>query len=779
MRAAFDPRSYIDAFQAAVKRGDLFQEGQRRGLSGTMTTSERNAEALSGDALRNQGIRRVKTWKSGKQAFRDIEDMGNFAERFTRMRLASGAYRQSLARYSKDPTITPERAKDLALWDMAEEFREGAINFGRGGRIVKELNAGGVVYLNPAVQAASRLRRIAKENPGRFIAGMATATSLIGGTIAYNRSSEERKKVWDHLSPEEKATNVILMGPNANYNEDTGEITGIIKLAAPYEYRPLLVGMNQVFDDANPADYGDMALSGLASLTGMDTKSPSAFVGQLLPQQVKPFIEQIANHSFFKGDELTPDYLANRSGGDKSLETQKNTSGVAKLVNKISGNSISPIEVDNYISGAFGGSSKDVASAADQVLKTAGIIDDKDATSSTAWSRLRKRTLTSYGDSNASMYFDAMESAAKPLKGQNQLLLQALVTARYDKDGKKMEKTPESNQLYYEAMFNDEVRGAYVKGQKEAAKAQGKDYDPLYDLPDNQLKQYFRIKATPRDSDDQRVLEDRNPWLKTLNTKRNVFFDKLDKESAFAEDDKDADIVPSGVKYPELNDASQAKLDVLNTLDDEKRAEYIRDNPDVQTALDSFSQYTNDVRRSLLQPELKPYPKASPEVQGWMDEYNSLPKGDGPKGGNATRSAWIKANPNKYAAMQTAFMNSAVWTLANNAGKARFKGEELNEKALGAAHSLGNYSIAKTKNADGTSSYELNPQKASADEQAKYSASRGAGRSGGRKSGGAKSIRIKKVSIKKGKTVRIKKARKPKTVKIRKSGKLKRTVRIT
>jgi hypothetical protein len=57
-----------------------------------------------------------------------------------------------------------------------------------------------------------------------------------------------------------------------------------------------------------------------------------------------------------------------------------------------------------------------------------------------------------------------------------------------------------------------------------------------------------------------------------------------------------------------------------------------------------------------------PYPTPSTQVQAVLDEYNALPKGDGPRGGNKTRRDWILANPEKQALREEHFSLMDEWT---------------------------------------------------------------------------------------------------------------------
>ncbi len=146
---------------------------------------------------------------------------------------------------------------------------------------------------------------------------------------------------------------------------------------------------------------------------------------------------------------------------------------------------------------------------------------------------------------------------------------------------------------------------------------------------------------------------------------------------------------PMGIKIPKATPELQTKLDQVNALTDSAaRAQFYADNPEVS----DFYQQVNDyqrVKRSFLGlPQFDNYPEPSKEVQSYMDEYNALPKGNGPIGkttGKPTspaRSAWIKANPDKFAAMNEQWSRQDIYKLQQEGSLAVYEGLDFTEEGI-------------------------------------------------------------------------------------------------
>jgi hypothetical protein len=613
IRSIADPRSWIDAFKSAAMKGELFEELQRRGIGGTMIEGSRAVKNATSASLRNTGAKRAKVYtRSPGQAFRDLEGIEMATERFSRSRLASAEYRKSLSRYSKDPNLTPEQAKDMAFWDAAREYREGMLNFGRAGKVTRELNAFSA-YLNPAVQAGNKVRRTIRENPFGSAVRAGVATSLIAGAWAYSNSSADQKAIYDEISDEDKQNNIIIVPPNASRDPDTGKVSGVIKIPLPQEYYVFSDAIRGMFEGAEAQEFGDIALSGLAALSGLSTQSGNELIGQLLPTNLKPIIENATNYSFFTGEALTPDYVKDAANGDKTKESRNGTSGTAKWLSEQSGGAFNPIEAENIIRGFTGGATKDLLGTSDALLGATGAIDKEDVTASDPFTRIRKRYTEAYGESEGVKFFNELERISESITNQDD---RAAFNLLHEKDSSPgILDSAEKAQIFLS-------RPEVVKKERELNSwnvRQGKPSNPLFELNDNELQKVLAYRSAKMLNAGKQTYDKNgnslftslgldDQWYEEFRDKETNFYDTINKESL-----------------------SKAKKELSNDPNNkELQDEVIKLSKKVEAIDDEYSGETFSGA-----PRIKP----SKELKEKLDYYYKLPKGTG------ARSNFIRANP--------------------------------------------------------------------------------------------------------------------------------------
>jgi hypothetical protein len=121
-------------------------------------------------------------------------------------------------------------------------------------------------------------------------------------------------------------------------------------------------------------------------------------------------------------------------------------------------------------------------------------------------------------------------------------------------------------------------------------------------------------------------------------------------------------------------------------------------------------------------PQFDKYPEASKEVQGLIDAYSALPKNDGPKGGNKSRSMWIQSHPNEWAAMTDQFNKQSQYNLENDAARAIYENEDFSDK--------GNKAIASLAKSGGSGSSSSSGSYSSSSSSRGVASSRSSGSSG-------------------------------------------------
>lgn len=309
-------------------------------------------------------------------------------------------------------------------------------------------------------------------------------------------------------------------------------------------------------------------------------------------------------------------------------------------------------------------------------------------------------------------YYDTTEKARNALPPDRQAAFDNVTGQKTGTD-----KLYQAHQASLAA--NPDVLDAIAQQKQAEAKATGLPLDPLYDpkYSSAQRAEFAHLQSLPYKGDDYNQQASANaPWLKQLQTDRAAYQKTQDYSG----------LPPSQrVTPPQFSDQVNGELSTASGLSGSEKAQYINAHPDLQTAYDSLSQYTNDKRVSEGNAPFKLFPKADPDTQNLLNTFFGLPKGDGPKGGNASESAWIKANPDAYAKVQNYLANVSEYDLANSAGQDKYQGATPSQQELKSAYSLGKYDIAKDKT---TGVYSINPSSVST---ASYAGSGGGSGGGG------------------------------------------------
>jgi hypothetical protein len=142
-----------------------------------------------------------------------------------------------------------------------------------------------------------------------------------------------------------------------------------------------------------------------------------------------------------------------------------------------------------------------------------------------------------------------------------------------------------------------------------------------------------------------------------------------------------------GMTIPKPKPETQAKMDQLKTSTPEQRAELYANNPDITQFYADQETYERAKRAFMGLPQFDRYPTPSPEVQAMQDEYNALPSKNGPPKRDGTpsspnRSAWIKANPDKWAQMTEQWTKQDIYNLQKEGAVAVYEGIDFTEDGI-------------------------------------------------------------------------------------------------
>lgn len=296
------------------------------------------------------------------------------------------------------------------------------------------------------------------------------------------------------------------------------------------------------------------------------------------------------------------------------------------------------------------------------------------------------------GYSQQQEYFSSTAEAKKGMSTKDAAIYDQLTGATSKLDDKQL-------QAHYATMAsNPTVAAAIVKQKQDYAKKTGTPLDPLYSnqITPEQRAAYFHLQAVPYKGDDYNQQKAAGAsWLTKLQDSRNTYFNKVDANSS--------GVAPAErIQPPKFDAQTEKDLTTVGNLNGSDKAQFIATHANLSKAYTAIAKYTNDKRVAQGDAPFKMYPNADPDTQSALNTYEGL-------GSSSARSSWIKSNPSQYAKVQNYLTGVSEYQLANSAGADKYKGATPSQAELKSAYSLGQYDIANSKDANGNSTYSLNP----------------------------------------------------------------------
>ena len=548
---------------------------------------------------------------------RTLEDLNQITEKATRFQNFKGIYQKAI----KDGLSETEATKQatLAAW-------QNSVDFSRMGNVTQALNLL-IPYFNAGVQGTRLLGRSFAQRP---LATSAKTVGLIGmplmGITLWNMSDPERKAIYNNISDYEKEHNMVFVLPGAHQLED-GSYEGVFKIPLQQGLsnlvQPIRLGVESYANQA-PADVAKMATQFLGAVSGpINTDSPGAAIGGLIPQVAKPLVQQAANTDFFSGKPIVQDYInkATDANGNPIAENKKAypyTSGSSRMIGDAL--NVSPIRVDKFIKDTSGKVGQYTQNAVDSALAAAGVIPKEQIGGVSVPSDFVRRFARASGKENfnkseGAKYYDNLKQVTSGLNTNEQSAFNSLHPNKKNFLG---DTIMEADSTYNPAARLD-IYNRYPK-VFEADKAldqknrdAGKPGNPLFDLASAQVKKVLEKDNLPPGAKDPELSNLYNqPWYQDYQTKKSAYF--------------------TAVKDNQAKELADAKAS-----GDTKKADAI------QQSIDKFNNQSN------------PYPTTDPKLQQTMDYYSSLPKGTG------ARKNWINTHQAEWQAMQNQFAAIDNW----------------------------------------------------------------------------------------------------------------------
>lgn len=555
---------------------------------------EKNAAQLSRE-LRMGGV--GKTINRVLSPIKTLEDAVSITEKATRYQNYLGMENKLLSEGATKPKALQEAT--LAAWQNSTDFN-------RYGDWAKTINLL-VPYFNSGIQGTRQLTRAFKTRPvATTIKTMATVGMPLLSSTAYNLSDPERKKVYDNISEFEKENNFILIPPNSKQNKDG--TYDVYKLPMPFGYSNLMGPARRAmvsFANNSPQDWAKISTDIMGAFSGpINTNSPQQAVAGLIPQAIKPLVQQAANKDFFTGKDIVPEYVnkATDAQGNPVPENKKAlsyTSGSAQIIGNLSGQS--PIRVEKFFKDTFGKIGQYGVNTVDNTLAKLGIIKDSQIGGVSAMDDISRRFTKAQGNYNyeksaGGKYYDAVKEATKGLDANEQAAYSTLHPSKSNFLGEDIFDENKRLTKYARAGIYLQFPDVYQADKRlnDIQAKQGNPSNPLYELAPEQLTRVL-LKATlpPGSKDPELSALYQQDWYQDYNAKRSKYYDQIKNKMA-----KEGKTLP---------------------------------------------------------PSDNPYPETPKNIQKLMDTYSSLPKGTG------ARSAWIRANPTAFKSMTNQWAAVDAW----------------------------------------------------------------------------------------------------------------------
>jgi len=518
-----------------------------------------------------------------KTAIESLDKIGGLLSRVSRERNATVYYEQALKQGK-----TAEQAVTEAAW----AYNNVLPNYIRASTLAKEMNAA-LPYFSASIAGTRSLLQGIKRNPG--VALTTITAGVVGPAVAattYSMMSEEGQKYYqdqiDSKSTYNLDNNYTIVLPGASKDPKTGQWSGIIKVPVSPEFRALNQALwRGTYDQLNEEAAQDQTSLGSVAVNAFD------FVTGGLRGSSNPFVEtgRIVVGQDPKSDPLNPKDLIQGDMKDQAKRDQfyESTSDAAKFLAGLTGNNLSPIQVDKILS-QFGLAGKIVKNKDQNPLKTVGetfkdtVSGGYGQTDTSKYYEKLDSIKSSFTNSKSKQYFDALHKK----NDQPGILDSATKASIYLSDPEVVTKEKELDQ------WNRE---------------QGKVGNPIFDLNGDQLQKVLAYRqAKMLNAGKQTYDRDGNslftslgldePWYDRFREAENGFYDSIKKDNTASDTDPKTF---SGAKKPSPTPELQSKLDFYYTLQGGTgdRSRFLRANPDVLAYWESSDGFTNSERAAI------------------------------------------------------------------------------------------------------------------------------------------------------------------------------------
>ncbi len=555
------------------------------------------------DELRNvksskQLLREVRRGKTGKYTnmllspVRSLEDLNSITEKATRYQNFKGIYKSTLKKTGNE---------DQAIQEAVQAAFQNSVNFQRAGIASRYINMA-IPYFNAGIQGSRNVGRSFRDRP---LATSAKSISMIALPMMYftaqNMDSPEKREIYESIDDWEKENNFIIISPWAQQTE-SGRWEGIIKIPKPQGYREIVEPtrlVTEAYLKEEPIEVSARMAQDMAQglLGPINIEDKNKFISSLIPQAVKPLVQQELNEDLYTGGQIVPDFMLEGTD-DATKRAYEGTSGTARWIAEQLG--IEPLRVEKFVTDTFGSLGRYGLNAADNAAATQN--EDFTIGGRSMADDFSRRLFEASGDklesskTSGEKYYDNVKQATSGLSEQEQRAWDVIHPSKTNFLGEDIFNEDKGASRYEKAGIYLQYPNLIERERQlnRLGVEDGNLSNPLWDLSNEQLKQVLLKRTLPPGASDPTLSNLwQEDWYEEYQAKNDIFYSQIQKR-----------------------------------LESEGK--------------------------SLPQQE-NPYPTASDELQGYFDAYYQLDRGTG------ARSAWIRANPNAWAQMQAQFDRKRDW----------------------------------------------------------------------------------------------------------------------
>ena len=648
-----------------------------------MTRNVRDTRTLS---------RELRMGQKGRAAnavlapIRTLEDLNAITEKATRFQNFKGVYEKVL-KDTNDPDLAIQRAT-VAAW-------QNSIDFNRAGNIGRFMNLL-IPYFNAGIQGTRQMGRSFTRSPKSAVATTAKAIGIVGmplyAATAWNMMDEDRREIYNNLSDFEKENSMVFILPWTEQNEQGSY--NVLKFPLPPGYKDIIMPGRRAmesFANQNPQEWGEMANDFMQAVAGpLQVESFEKAGASLIPQAVKPLVQQKANQDFFTGKPIVQDYIedATDAEGNPIPEAQKAQDWNSDTVRYAAGKlGVSPIRAEKFLKDTFGAVGQYSINTIDRAIAatqgdnpiTTGNESDWVIGGRSGAADIKRRFTEASGEVNykaseGSKYFKDVTEVLQNRTGNTKNRWEAIHPSKSNFLG---------DEINQKSIVDSGVKaGVYLQDPEvfeidreldKRARDRGKPGNPLFDLPVDQRQTILSLQANknfnPGDKAMPDVIEKQNPWIKDYYKKQSDYFDKI---AAGGGGGKGTDgKSPNGIPKPEASEDVQRMFDVAGQITDPAmKAQFYKENPELTEYLEQNEQYNRAKRAYLGLPQLDRFPN-NPQMKALEEQYFAIE-------GKAARKAFMAANPG----LSDYWLEKNLWQLNEAGARARFEGETLDEDAV-------------------------------------------------------------------------------------------------